>query len=272
MSLFSSRCGPPFSALFRPSMLAVALLALPMAASAAKEATPEQQVAAPEPAPSPKGWSWAIAPYLWATSVSTDVRDGSPPAGNDAAFNDIVSKIDMALQLHVEGQGDRFGAFGDVTYLSLSDDATHPNATSSSSLDVSMIELAGVWNVEPERLSGLDLFVGARYLGTQADIRIDPLNPALPSFEPDLDVGLTDLMVGARYSATLSDRWGATLRLDAAGGETEGAINASLLFRYRVGRGAWIVGYRHLDVELGEDDRKLDLTLSGPLLAFYFGF
>lgn len=249
------------------TLLALALASLPIAATA-------QETVAEDPAPaeSSEGWSWIAAPYLWATSVKTNLRDDAPPAGGDTEFPDILSKIDMALQLHVEGQGDRFGVFGDVTYLSLSDDATHANSTSESSLDVSLIELAGVWNVQPERYDGLDFFAGVRYLGTKADIRIDPTNPVIPTFEPNVDVGLTDFMVGARYNATLSERWGATFRLDGSTGDTEGTLNASALLRYRMSNGSWIFGYRYMDVELGEGDRSLDLTMSGPIVAYSFGF
>lgn len=239
-----------------PALALPLVLALPLGASAQDS----------------DGWSWTVVPYLWATSVEADLRAPGAPAGSDSAFSDIVSKIDMAFQLHVEGQGDRFGAFGDVTYIALSDEATFPNATTESSLDVAIIELAGVWNVSPEHFAGLDLFAGVRYMGTEADIRIDPTNPAIPSFEPGLDIGLTDFMLGARYSTSWSERWGATFRIDGAGGDTEGAVNASALLRYRVGNGSWIFGYRYMDVELGEDERTLDLTMSGPVLAYSFGF
>lgn len=257
------------SALLRRTLLALALGSLPLAASAQDVAAPETEAA---PTATSEGWSWLVAPYIWATSVDTNLREDRPPAGNDAAFSDIISKIDMVLQLHAEGQGDRFGVFGDLTFLSLSDNGTHRNATSESSLDVSIIELAGVWNVEPTRYDGLDVFAGVRRLGIDAGIRIEPNDPSIPSFEPDVDVGLTDFMVGARYNTALSEHWGATFRLDGSTGDTDGTINASALLRYQRGKGSWIVGYRYMDIELGEGTRSLDLTLSGPVFAYSFGF
>ncbi|MCE3003937.1 MAG: hypothetical protein LW860_14735 [Xanthomonadaceae bacterium] len=246
---------------------ALPALVLPLLLSLALPAAAQGAASAQDP----DGWSWVVVPYLWATSVETDLRDGASPPGTDSAFSDIVSKIDMALQLHVEAQGDRFGAFADVTYLALSDESSFANATSDASLDVAMIELAGVWNLAPEHYDGLDLFAGIRHIANEAEIRIDPADPAIPAFEPGLDIGLTDFMLGARYSSNWSERWGTTLRIDGAGGDTEGAINASALLRYRVGNGSWIFGYRYMQVELGEDERTLDLTLSGPVVAFSFG-
>lgn len=249
------------------SSAAALLLVLPMQAWCQ---APAEQASATDSGQ--EGWTWIAAPYLWATSVKTNLREDAPPAGGDSDFSDIISKIDMALQLHVEGQGQRFGAFGDLTYLSLGDEATHANSSSESSLDVAIIELAGVWNLSPEHYEGWDIFAGIRHLGTEASVRIDPVNPAIPSFEPSIDVGLTDFMLGARYNATFSDRWGATFRLDGSTGETDGTINASALLRYKVSKGSWVLGYRYMEVELGEGDRSLDLTMDGPVVAFSFGF
>lgn len=260
------------SAMIRRTLLALALASLPIAASAQDATVPEQEADAPASTESSQGWTWAVAPYLWATTVKTNLREDAPPAGGETDFSDIISKIDMAFQIHVEGQGDRFGVFGDVTFISLGDEATHPNSTSESNLDVSIVELAGVWNVSPERFEGLDLFAGVRRLGTEADVRIDPTNPAIPTFEPGIDLALTDFMFGARYNATLSERWGATFRLDGSTGDTDGTLNASALLRYRMGNGSLIAGYRYMEVELGEGDRSLDLTLNGPIFAYTFIF
>ena len=79
-------------------------------------------------------------------------------------------------------------------------------------------------------------------------------------------------MFGARYNATLSERWGATFRLDGSTGDTDGTLNASALLRYRMGNGSLIAGYRYMEVELGEGDRSLDLTLNGPIFAYTFIF
>jgi hypothetical protein len=41
---------------------------------------------------------------------------------------------------------------------------------------------------------------------------------------------------------------------------------------YRVDRGAWLIGYRYLDVELEDGDVNLDLTLNGLVVGYGFTF
>lgn len=248
--------------------LAAGLALLPCAAWAQDaEAAPESTAASS----TSEGWSWVAAPYLWASAVSTDLREDSPPVESETEFSDIISKIDMAAQVHVEGQGERFGLFGDLTYLSLGDSSEHPRTDIESSLDFSIFELAGVWNVSPERFEGLDLFLGVRHLSANADVKFDPVNPALPQVERKLDQSFSDLMIGARYSASLSERWGSVLRIDASGGDTEGTVNASALLNYRVGKGSWLVGYRWMRVELDAGGQDVNVTMNGPIFAFAFG-
>ena len=218
-----------------------------------------------------EGWDWTVTPYLWATSVSTNLLEDVPPLENESEFSDLISKIDMAAQVHVEGQGDRFGIFGDLTYLSLSDDKDRTRYSSDTSIDTSLTEVAGVWNVDPKRYEGLDVFAGVRHIIVNADVELDPTDPALALVALKVDQSFSDFMVGARYSSTLSDRWGLTFRADGGWGDTDSDFNVSALLRYRVGKGSWILGYRYMDLQVSKAGRQLDLTLHGPVLAFSFG-
>lgn len=216
------------------------------------------------------GWDWSIAPYLWAPTISVDLNRNTPPFGSETRFNDLVSKIDMAALVHVDGQGERFGVLADLVFLSLGDGATRTVYSSDSSLDATVAEVAGVWNVEPARYQGLDLFAGVRYFDVELDVDLDPVDPAFPSAQLGADASYTDFMVGARYHARLSDRWGMTLRGDGSWGDTDGSVGAVVLFNYRVKWGAWQAGYRYLAVELPTAGQRVDLDLSGPVIAFAF--
>jgi hypothetical protein len=250
--------------------------ALVMAAALSPSLAMAQDAAvAPETqeTPSKDGWDWTFAPYLFASSVSTNLREDAPPVGNESEFSSIISKIDMAGQFHLEGQGDRFGVFGDVTYLSLSDsNDSHPLFGTSSSIDVSIVEAAAIWNVEPSRYDGVDVFAGVRHLVTNVAVEIDPTNVALPTVDLKLDQSFTDFMVGARYNTTLSGRWGLTLRADGAWGDTDNDYNLSALLRYKMGNGSWAFGYRYMDLQVSKAGQHVDIALHGPVIAYSFGF
>lgn len=222
-----------------------------------------------------EGWDWMVAPYGWAASVGTDLKAARPPSADlstDTAFSDVVDKIDGAFQIHVEGQGDRFGMFTDFTYLGLADENSRPRFRTESDLDTRLFELAAVWSPGEDRYRGLDVFAGLRYIDVDLAVRIEPVNPLFDTARVDTSKTYSDLMLGARYTWGLSERWGLTLRADGSFGDTEGTWNTSAVASYQMKHGAWLFGYRYLSIELGNDDNNIDITMSGPMIGYGFKF
>ncbi|MBF6022955.1 hypothetical protein [Lysobacter niastensis] len=219
-----------------------------------------------------EGWDWMVAPYLWAPSIKADLNESQPPVENDQAFVDWIDKLEVALLGHVEGQGDRFGMFGDVIYLALGDSHHYPRVRTEGDLDSTIIELAAVLPLGEERFQGFDVFGGLRYFDVSASTEFDPVNDALPVVFRDHDDSYYDFMLGARYTAKLSDRWGLTLRGDGSTGDSDGSWSASINASYRMGNGSWVFGYRYMEVELPMGDSSLDLTLNGPQFGYAFRF
>lgn len=224
-----------------------------------------------------EGWDWMVAPYGWAASISTDVDlpPGQPPAGGistDTGFDDVVDKLDGAFQVHVEGYGDRFGVFADFTYLGLADERSHPRFRLESDLDTRLIELAGVWKPFATRGHGLDVFAGLRSIDVDLTVQFIPTNTMFNTSSLDGGETFNDFMLGARYTWALSERWKLTLRGDGSWGDTEGTWNTSAVVQYRVKHGAWLFGYRYLNVEVEAGGSSTDLTMSGPMIGFGFTF
>lgn len=220
-------------------------------------------------------WTWMAAPYGWATTIGTDLERTVPPTGgasNDTRFDDIIDKLDGAFQIHVEGQGDRFGVFTDFTYLGLADSGSHPRFSTESDLDTRLFEVAAVWSPGAVRHRGWELFAGLRYIDVDLTVRFRPENPAFEGTTFDGSQSFSDLMVGARYGWTLSERWGLTLRGDGSFGDTEGTWNASGVLEYHMKRGTWLFGYRYLVVELDTGDSTTDITMNGPMIGYGFIF
>ncbi|MGY1459436.1 hypothetical protein ACW5F0_12440 [Luteimonas sp. A534] len=219
-------------------------------------------------------WSWAVQPYAWASSIQTDLRTELPPVAgsSEMEFRDILDKLDGSLQLHVEGGGARHGLFLDFTYLGISDSTHRSFADYEADLDTRLFEAAWVWSPGGSRLEGLDLFGGLRYLDADLKLVIEPLNPALDRHVVDVGKNYLDVMAGGRYSWVLSERWRLTARADGSFGDTEDAWNASLIAQYRTSNGAWVVGYRHLEIAIEDGGAKVDLAMSGPLFGYAFVF
>lgn len=219
-------------------------------------------------------WDWSIAPYIWGPSIKTDVHVDVPPIDTDGTneFSDVIDKLNGALLLHLEGQGDDYGILSDIIYLSLSQTRHREFLSIDTSQDIGMFELAGVWSPGDTRHSGFEAFAGLRYLWGKVELKIDPENPALNNAEVSVDKSFADFMVGARYTAELSERWALTLRGDGSFGSTDGTYGASGVFQYRTSNGAWLFGYRYMKLKFGEHDRSIDVKLYGPEVGYAFTF
>lgn len=217
-------------------------------------------------------WTWMVAPYAWVADISTDMDTRLPPAGEDTHFPSLIDDFDGAFEIHIEGQGERFGLFSDFTYLGLADSHDFQRVNTRSDLDTRLFELAGVWSPAEGRLKGLELFAGLRYIDLDLTVQFDPVNPQFAQRQVDVSDSFSDLMLGARYTWAMGERWRLTLRGDGSFGETEGTWNASVVGQYRVKYGEWLFGYRYLTGELEAGDNTVDVTMMGPMVGFGFVF
>jgi hypothetical protein len=218
------------------------------------------------------GWDWQLAPYLWAVSIKTDLNEEQPPGEQTTDFSNILDKFDGAFLGHAEGQGDSFGVFADIVYLGLADDRDFDRLSTQADLDSTIVELALVYSPGPERYRGIEAFGGVRYIDLSLDVDVDFDNPAVPDANIGPERSYTDFLIGARYHAALSDRWGLSLRGDGSFGDTEGTWSASGIFHYRMSNGAWVFGYRYLDGELATESEAVDITIYGPVVGYSFAF
>jgi hypothetical protein len=216
------------------------------------------------------GLEWVAIVYLWAADIGVDVRDASA----DVDFSDVVDKLEMAFQGRVEAQGDDFGGFVDVSYMSVGDNSSNSLANFNADVDMTALDLAFVWSPGPERMTGFEAFGGLRYVDTDVSLVVDPVPPVLPTVEADVDSSITDVLVGARYLMPLNEHWRLTFTGDLSAGDSEGTFSLGAFAGYRTGRHHFIAGYRHFELEIESKDRDQRVTeaFSGPLVAYGFGF
>jgi hypothetical protein len=74
------------------------------------------------PARAAEPLKWSVAPYIWATDISGDLKvDGDPIGGVEIGFTDLLNTTDASFQMFVEAGRGRWSGFADVTYLKTSD-------------------------------------------------------------------------------------------------------------------------------------------------------
>ncbi len=219
---------------------------------------------------------WSITPYMWATDVSeTLLLDGNEVGGDNTEFDDLVDKLDTSLQLHLEGVGERWGVFGDITYVELADSADGELGFGRLEVEIEEMLVEGglIWRGAggPD---GLELLLGVRYLDVDEVYRLEI--GALPDpYQRRLNESYLDLLVGARYNALLSPRWMVSLRGDLSAGGTDLVWTVQGLLGWRFGakrQSAVLAGYRYRELEYGKADvLDVEKTLSGFILGLKIG-
>src|SRR5207342_1009728 len=148
------------------------------------------------------GWDWAIAPYLWGATISTNTHlPTAPPGGNvgDLEFDNALNDLDGAFEVHLEGRGDHFGVTSDFTYIGLSSDKSFDRFDTHSDLDGRLFDLAMTWSPGEDRASGFDVIAGLRYIDIDYNLVFDPVNPAFANSSFKASDSYSDFLLGARY-------------------------------------------------------------------------
>ncbi len=218
--------------------------------------------------------TWMVAPYIWAPTITADLETpaGDVGGGGTDFFPDIVDKIEGAFLGHVEAQNDQFGFLADVLWLKLGDDKSFAVGNTDADLSTWLVDVAGVWSPGPDRYKGFELYGGLRFIDLELDASFDPTNPDFARREIGPSESYFDFLAGVRYIAHFNDDWSLTVKGDGSWGDTEGTYSAAATLGWSPGSGIWALGWRYMNVELGNDDENLELDLSGPVFGYAFVF
>jgi hypothetical protein len=101
---------------------------------------------------------------------------------------------------------------------------------------------------------------------------VKPTPPGGPDFDLKVNDTFSDLLIGARYIAPLDDHWRLMVTGDVSGGDTDGTWTAGVFGSYLKGAHRYILGYRHLEVDVKANGTEADETMSGPIVAYGYQF
>jgi hypothetical protein len=211
---------------------------------------------------------WIGIVYLWAADIGVDARNTSV----DISFSDVVNKLEMAFQGHVEAQGEDFGGFVDVVYMAVGDNSEQPLVQLNADFDLTAMDLAMTWSPAAEKFSGLEAYAGLRYVDTQFRVIVDPIPPGPPNSVIGLDSSYYDFLLGGRYMAPIDENWRLVFAADVSAGDTEGTFSVAGYGVYKTGRHHFYAGYKHFEMDVEGREAEVTQTFSGPLVAYGFSF
>jgi len=237
-------------------------------------------------AESAEEWTWSVAPYLWATDVGVDVAiSDNTVVDKTIAFEDLVDDLERVAQIRVEGRRGKHGVFLDLFDVELADSGDRMALPGDSGAELvldaeiglSILSLTGLYNPQADG-GGFSLLYGTRLINLRNDIRAESQvdGMVLSSARVDSDETLADALVGVHYRRQLGKRWTYQLSADVSAGDTDLTWRVSPSIGYAVGenqRHLLLLGYERLVVDFADEDSiDMDMTMSGPVLAWRFTF
>ena len=143
-------------------------------------------------------WEFSLAPYLWAVGLDGDITVKCTSQSVDVDFDELLDEVDYAVQFHFEAKKGDWSLIVDPTIIKVNSEQKMGPINVDIELDYVLTELLIGYRIAPK----WDLLGGVRYWSN--DMEIDIQGPP-PKVEGDED--WTDLIVGARYFADISEKW-----------------------------------------------------------------
>ncbi len=227
-------------------------------------------------------WSFELEPYMLGSSIKGDTTVGRAAGVEiDVDLSDILEVLDIGGMGHFEAHhSSGWGAILDYGFMDLSDDISGPSGGV-----VRAKVRQGVFEALLARRRQLgngyvDYLVGVRWWDNDIDVTIDPV--ALPgSATANVEEDWVDLIVGARWTNPLNDRWTFRFRGDIGGLGLEADFTTSVSagFRYQISDGIDLdLQYKALWVDFEDGSRgqpgyfAFDTVTHGPIVGFIFNF
>ena len=238
-------------------------------------------------------WRFTLTPYLWAPSISGNMKFGLPAGSGegkaDVSSSDYLENLQFAAMLSFEAAKGRWSILSDVLYFEFSDsnrEATVPGLgvgsgfviNADTGLKALVFSMAGAYTVFKNQNGNLDVLAGLRYANVEGKVDLN-INGPLPSgwrsrrFSASED--FIDPIIGFKGKLLLGKNWFMPYYFDIGGF----SVDSDLTLQAYAGIGYrftdWFsmsVGYRYLYYDFGNTKLVEDITLNGGLLGFVFNF
>jgi hypothetical protein len=243
-------------------------------ADAKNEEAAAEDVADARQRTAPSGWTFAIGPYVWASSVHADVSFGPLTTGVDLGFISIASHTRYGAEVVLEARRGRFGISGDIMYGAAAFESSTEIASVMTNISGNVASLMLDSALSYEVIGGdgalfsLEARPGVRYQRTTIQGEVGVAGFTVQT--PEIVDSATDLLLGARAGVRPTD-W---LLLAGAfdigvAGDSDSTWSTTLDASLRVA--SWFsvtAGWRSLTMRRS----SVNTQLSGPRVALQLLF
>ena len=238
-------------------------------------------------------WRFTLTPYLWAPSISGNMKFGLPVGSGegkaDVSSSDYLKNLQFAGMMSFEAAKGRWSILSDILYIDFSDsnrEASVPGLgvgsgfaiNADTGLEALVFEVAGAYTVFKNQNGNLDLLAGLRYASVEGKVDLNLIGP-LPGgwrsskFSERED--FIDPIIGFKGKLLLGKNWFMPYYFDIGGF----SVDSDLTLQAYAGIGYrftdWFsmsLGYRYLYYDFDNTKFVEDISLNGGVLGFVFNF
>ena len=220
-----------------------------------------------ETAPTPSGWTFTVAPYLFAAGISGDVAQfGAPTVHVNADFSDLFDHLKFGGMLATEARNGPFGIATDFIYVDVGENVTGPGPFG---VTVGLTEKVFTGTALPEyrilqsSVGSLDAMAGVRVWNVTGDLKFSGGPFGGRTFNEDQT--WVDGMAGVKGRVNLAPGlyltdWG---MIGAGGARVDwdllGAVGLDVTKSFSL-----LAGYRAIGVDYSHDGFVFNAVEQGP--------
>jgi len=238
-------------------------------------------------------WQYGLSIYAYIPEISGTSRFPASGASPSVSVSlDEVLDLKFAFMGSFEAKKGRWGGFTDFMYLDVGDSRSEARdfeigsgpipGTASADVDYSLKgmvwTIAGEYNLVSTPASTVDVFVGARLVDLEQDVRWNLTGELggypLPGRSGDSNVSRSnwDGIIGVKGRVRFGNenRWFVPYYLDVGTGESDLTWQAMAGLGYSWGWGDLVAAWRYLDYDMGEGRPFEDISFNGPSISVVF--
>lgn len=221
-------------------------------------------------------WRFETTPFLWASGQHGNIDFRNFRGDLDIGLGDLLSEVDGAFMLPVEGHNGRWGVGFEIVYIDLSDQDADAAGFQTVDYQAShqIIELSPRYTLGHIGKVGIAILAGGRYMRVDNEFTLgsDSLQPTTLRLRDRW----IEPLAGLRARAAVS-RWTFVAHSDVGGFGLGSDVTwqAYGYAGYRFGpRLTLRAGYRYFDVNFEDDDDafQFDVAMRGLMIGASFSF
>lgn len=214
-------------------------------------------------------WKFHVAPYLWAPKSNSVMKSSKGPLSEPLSESWDNSKVSAFI--NGSARKGPYVFLADTGYSSLSENMNFPYGIQAKvKVKQTYFTLTGGYSLSLNKNNSFDLMGGVRWWHLKGNVSAEKFG-----FHEHLNKSFATTILAVNWIHKFNDEFTSALYFDHGGiiSKTNKTNQVVALTSYKISNHTTIaLGYRLLEVDYRENNKRLDLKQKGPFVSALFKF